>query len=259
MTNRLLATFRVSSALPATSIAPSQGAHICVSFLHDTITGTAADDEVDDSILNAVFSSGFAGTKPKKARAEIEATPTIGSTFAKGSAKKGDDSPNVSVWEPVKVVAVYKDSKMTQHCLVAIWLPSGCAKFEHDSVTVNVESGGEELVVRLEWSPFLVSVDSLHRVWIPAGKDKPDDIDCCLMMQAFSEEIASQCPSDRSIMWAEARIPLDIVVSKKTNFVRLLGESKHDTRVLYIDLKAEESTYKTVASSRVEIFDEAAV
>jgi hypothetical protein len=48
---------------------------------------------------------------------------------------------------------------------------------------------------------------------------------------------------------------VEIQVSKKINFIKLLGKKGDDTRVLCVDRKAEESTYKCMAVAQVEYAD----
>ena len=71
-------------------------------------------------------------------------------------------------------------------------------------------------------------------------------------MTAFSDKMATMRASEKSIVMSVARIPLDIKVAKKVNFVRLLAGKSSEARVMYVDLKAEESTYKSRTAAKVQ-------
>ena len=135
---------------------------------------------------------------------------------------------------------------MTEHVFVALVLPSGVASKNVDNVDVTVDSSGTELLIKVRWPRFMCDVESLHRVWTRGMSHTAVDKNRELLsrINSFSETLATMRKNEQEILTSTAKIPLPIQVSKKPNFVKLLGDQEDDTRVLYVDLKAEESTYK---------------
>ena len=73
-----------------------------------------------------------------------------------------------------------------------------------------------------------------------------DTRDMIKIADAFSNEIASMKSSESEILTSSCKIPLPIIkVSKKIEKPpHLLGTPKSSERVILVDLKGEESTYK---------------
>lgn len=82
------------------------------------------------------------------------------------------------------------------------------------------------------------------------SKTNSENLSNLAMMLAFSHAMSTKRTSEDAVLKSEARIQLDIQVSKKPHFIKLLGDD--DTRVLYVNLKAEDSTYKTKSAAVVE-------
>lgn len=218
------------------------GLTILVSRHHSAEAVEAEEAEVPDSILDEIFSQ-------KKKKAKVDGQATLSPPLSSGVSEE------ISVWVPLHLSAVWKDSDMTQHVLVAISLPSGVAQNELNNIDVHVESDGLELVVGVNWPTFMCNVKTLHRVWMPKDKTPPL-VDVWSMMTAFSDKMATMRASENAIVMSVARFPLEIKVAKKVNFIKLLAGRNTESRVLYIDLKAEESTYKSMTAANVEYASE---
>lgn len=165
-----------------------------------------------------------------------------------------DGEEEIISWAPLRLTSVWKDSEMTEHVFVALVLPSGVASKNVDNIDVSVDSSGTELLIKVRWPRFVCEVESLHKVWTrsmsySAGNENRELLS---RINAFSETLATMRKNEQEILTSTAKIPLPIQVSKKPNFVKLLGDLEGDTRVLYVDLKAEESTYKANLSANVE-------
>ena len=73
---------------------------------------------------------------------------------------------------------------------------------------------------------------------------------------AFSNKIASMKSSESEILTSSCKIPLPIKVSKKIEKPpHLLGTPKSSERVILVDLKGEESTYKETDTAKLELVD----
>ena len=161
---------------------------------HFAEASRAEDSDDDGSVINAIL----AGSQTKK-KAKVDGQATLSAPLSSGVS---EDS---SVWVPLHISAVWKDSDMTQHMLVAIVLPSGVALHTLENVDVRVEGDGLELVVAVK-----CNVKTLHRFWMPEEKAVPPSVDVWSMMTAFSDKMATMRASEKSIVMSVARIPLDI-------------------------------------------------
>jgi len=72
--------------------------------------------------------------------------------------------------------------------------------------------------------------------------------------EALSDVLASMRSSEQEVLKSTCRIPLPIQVSRKIHKIELLG-SQDGTRIIDIDLKAEESTYRAMQSAVLELVD----
>ena len=151
---------------------------------------------------------------------------------------------------------IYKDTMKTTHLALAILAPSGVCTWTTENLFFKVENDGWELSITASWPKFLLNSDRLHYFWAHnPNNSTAHDRDLFKRMEAFSDKLATMRESEREILTSVFRIALPVQVAKKIHFIQLLGEHEDESRVIYVDLKAEDSTYKVMESSTVQFED----
>lgn len=179
-------------------------------------------------------------------------SPGIGT----GSDELGLDDLN---WHPVSIQFTSKDEDFTQHLILLIVMPSGVASKDLSGINMAVEDDGRDFHMTITVPELLTNVGSLYellrRKW---NHDELNDelhavslSDGIRIKNALEEHLAVLRTRESESLVCDAHFPLGIRVSKKINNIHLLGEMQNHTRILYIDLKGEESEYKMKADVTV--------
>ena len=85
--------------------------------------------------------------------------------------------------------------------------------------------------------------------------EEADKRDIYKRCEALSDVLASMRSSEQEVLASMAMIPLPFPVSCKLEKVELLG-SRDGARLIYVVLKAEESTYRAMATPKVDFLED---
>jgi hypothetical protein len=90
----------------------------------------------------------------------------------------------------------------------------------------------------------------LERHWEEKGHRFPY-LDGFRIRDALEDHLAKLRKMVTEKVVCEARFPLGISVSKKIHEIEILGDRGQNTRILYVDLKGDESEYKAITDAKV--------
>ena len=121
---------------------------------------------------------------------------------------------------------------------------------------LQVEEDGKKLIFSSQWPAYSMDMELLHhKLENKLGKFAQDtDIhNIWKYSKALSNVLALMChASEQEVLSSTCPITLPIQVSRKINNIELLGSHDDGSCIIYVDLKAEESTYHAMEIPKVE-------
>jgi hypothetical protein len=137
-----------------------------------------------------------------------------------------------------------------------IVMPSGVATKNLTGISMAVEDDGWTFQLTIKVPQLAINVEALYllldRHWEESGHEFPY-LDGFRIRDALEDHLAKLRKKETEALTCEACFPLEIRVSKKIHEVQILGDKGQNTRILYVDLKGEESEYKAVADAKVTL------
>jgi hypothetical protein len=187
------------------------------------------------------------------------APKVLGSKFC--LAGLGDTTPGELVpeasnkWFPIRLQFIAKDSQQTKHQILLIVMPSGVATTNLSGISMEVDDEGWSFHLKIKVPKLATDVEKLYQLierhW---EETKPNYIPCLdgfRIHDALEDHLANLRKKETESLISEAVFPLEIHVSKKIHEIQILGDKGQNTRILYVDLKGEESEYKAVPVAKV--------
>lgn len=177
------------------------------------------------------------------------------------------------------LVIEYQDTATkTPHAVALIVPPAGVNHFDSSRSTFQIVQNGTALKYTSQWPEMSMDLEEvLNKKISKMTQDKEaielmsysrqhkGDIskaeselrDMIKISDAFSNSIASMKTTESEVLTSSCIIPLPIKVSKKIDKPpQLLGTARNPSeRVLLVDMKAEESTYKEMNTAELELID----
>jgi hypothetical protein len=207
--------------------------------LQFTVDSDYSDDEVFEDTTKipakAKFLAGLGGEKP-------------------GELAKIDTQLNQKCWYPIFFQFVSKDTEHTEHQILLIVMPSGVATNNLAGVSMEVEDEGWTFHLTVKVPELATNVNSIYtlleRHWEETGYYYPN-LDGFRIRDALEDHLAKLRKKVTEKLVCEARFSLEISVSKKIHEIQILGDREQSTRILYVDLKGDESEYKAVTDAKV--------
>ena len=118
----------------------------------------------------------------------------------------------------------------------------------------QVKEDGKKLIFSSQWPAYSMNMEALHRKLENKLGKSAQDTDICDIWKhskALSDVLALMCASEQEVLSSTCPITLPIQVSRKINSIELLGSHDDGSHIIYIDLKAEESTYHAMEIPKV--------
>lgn len=213
---------------------------------------------------------------------EVEVDVDDGNDVGPAAAKRARNGDDVAVilatpgeqygddyhlFKPMHFKATYKDSATkTQHVVIVIVAPSGVCSQDLSKCHLSVDEAGKALILESQWPSLSMNMDKLHQKLVAklhneaqlkhaCAEDAEAEIrDIWKRSEALSDTLAVMRASEQEVLTSRCRIPLPIQVSRKIDKIDLLGS--HDgTSIIYVDLKAEESTYRAMETPKMQYVD----
>jgi hypothetical protein len=162
-------------------------------------------------------------------------------------------------FKPMYFLATYKDTATkTPHVIVLIVAPSGVCPEDASKVRVWLEEDGRVMDFMSQWPQPAMDMDPLHeKIASRLGEFAADtDLrDVWKRSEALSDVLALMRGSEEEVLTSTCRIPLPFQVSRRIHSLQLHGNSD-GMRIIYVDMKAEDSTYKAMEMAKVDFMDE---
>ncbi len=152
-------------------------------------------------------------------------------------------------FKPLYFCGKWFTDTMTQCCTAVIVLPTGVANENSDSCNLHIADNGWTLVLTVKWPTMPQDMDQLHACFNREEKMKSNFISRSM---ALERSIASMKERASTCLTSVARIPLDLQVEDKIESVECVGD-KEGTRILYVNMKAPESSYNGVTTKKFKI------
>ncbi len=153
------------------------------------------------------------------------------------------------VYTPMHHCAVWTNEAMTKCCTVAIALVGGVACDTSDACALKIEDDGWTLVLTLKWPGLMEDMDKLH-AGFDSNEKKTADFNTQKM--ALKMEVAKKKELATNTLVSVARIPLTIQVQERIMSMECFGD-KLGTRILYVKMKAPESSYTGVGVKKFKM------
>ena len=120
-----------------------------------------------------------------------------------------------------------------------------------------VQEDGKALKCPSQWPMHALDVEALRDKLLKQTPklEEADKRDIYKRCEALSDVLASMRSSEQEVLVSMATIPLPFSVSRKLEKVELLG-SRDGTRLIYVVLKAEESTCRAMATPKVDFLED---
>jgi hypothetical protein len=154
------------------------------------------------------------------------------------------------VWRPIHFVAGWQDAELTHHVSVVVALPGGAVTTTKDMI-LKVEDDGHTLVVSIKWPALIADCERLHKKMHLKSMGPVALATLALRKFGIEKALSKMRENMDEQLRSVARIPLKYQVQDKVVNIELIADEA-GARVVYIDLKAPDSTYQVTQEKTFE-------